>query len=91
MKQKFVAQNARHLRVLERISYSYSHPSSTMSGFSWEKAARRLNASTTPIGNPLYPDGMGDLKLKIPAAKQGAARNKNTMAKLSEMAAGLHS
>jgi uncharacterized protein (DUF1697 family) len=33
-----------------------------------------------------YGDGMGDSKLKIPAAKDGTARNMNTIAKLVEMA-----
>jgi uncharacterized protein (DUF1697 family) len=36
-----------------------------------------------------FPDGMGVSKLKIPAAKNGTARNMNTIAKLAEMAAGL--
>jgi uncharacterized protein (DUF1697 family) len=36
-----------------------------------------------------YPDGMGVSKLKIPAAKNGTARNMNTIAKLAEMAADL--
>ncbi|MGA2674773.1 MAG: DUF1697 domain-containing protein [Terracidiphilus sp.] len=36
-----------------------------------------------------YPDGMGDSKLKIPAAKNGTARNMNTIAKLAEMAGEL--
>jgi uncharacterized protein (DUF1697 family) len=36
-----------------------------------------------------YPDGMGVSKLKIPAAKNGTARNMNTVAKLAEMAAEL--
>ncbi len=36
-----------------------------------------------------YPDGMGQSKLKIPAAKNGTARNMNTVAKLAEMAASL--
>ncbi|HEY1904194.1 MAG TPA: DUF1697 domain-containing protein [Terracidiphilus sp.] len=34
-----------------------------------------------------YPDGMGGSKLKIPAAKDGTARNMNTVAKLAEMSA----
>jgi uncharacterized protein (DUF1697 family) len=34
-----------------------------------------------------YPDGAGTSKLKIPAAKNGTARNMNTVAKLAEMAA----
>ena len=33
-----------------------------------------------------YPDGMGDSKLKIPAAKDGTARNMNTVAKLAQLA-----
>jgi uncharacterized protein (DUF1697 family) len=32
-----------------------------------------------------YPSGMGDSKLKIPAARDGTARNLNTVAKLVEM------
>jgi len=36
-----------------------------------------------------YPDGMGNSKLKIPAAKNGTARNMNTIAKLAEMAGSL--
>lgn len=36
-----------------------------------------------------YPDNMGESKLKIAAAKNGTARNMNTVAKLAEMAAKL--
>ncbi|MGB8478084.1 MAG: DUF1697 domain-containing protein [Acidobacteriaceae bacterium] len=36
-----------------------------------------------------FPDGQGDSKLKIPAAKHGTARNMNTIAKLAEMAGSL--
>jgi uncharacterized protein (DUF1697 family) len=36
-----------------------------------------------------YADGVGESKLKIPAAKNGTARNMNTVAKLAEMAAKL--
>jgi len=36
-----------------------------------------------------YGSGMGDSKLKIPAAARGTARNINTVAKLSEMAAAI--
>ncbi|WP_263354887.1 DUF1697 domain-containing protein [Acidicapsa acidisoli] len=36
-----------------------------------------------------YPDGQGNSKLKIPAAKTGTARNMNTVAKLAEMAQNL--
>ena len=36
-----------------------------------------------------YPAGQGESKLKIPAAKNGTARNMNTVAKLAEMAAGI--
>jgi uncharacterized protein (DUF1697 family) len=33
-----------------------------------------------------YADGIGDARLKIPAAKHGTMRNSNTLARLSEMA-----
>lgn len=33
-----------------------------------------------------YPDGIGDSKLRIPAGKNGTARNLNTVAKLAELA-----
>jgi uncharacterized protein (DUF1697 family) len=36
-----------------------------------------------------YADGVGESKLKIPAAKNGTARNMNTIAKLAELAAAL--
>jgi uncharacterized protein (DUF1697 family) len=36
-----------------------------------------------------YADGIGESRLKIPAAKDGTARNMNTIAKLAEMAAAL--
>jgi uncharacterized protein (DUF1697 family) len=36
-----------------------------------------------------YGEGMADSKLKIPAAKNGTARNMNTVAKLTEMAGKL--
>jgi len=32
-----------------------------------------------------YPNGIGDSKLKIPAAKAGTARNMNTVVKLAQM------
>ncbi len=38
-----------------------------------------------------YANGIGDSKLKIPAAKHGTARNMNTIAKLAEMAGSLES
>jgi uncharacterized protein (DUF1697 family) len=36
-----------------------------------------------------YPDGIGQSKLKIPAASEGTARNMNTIAKLGELASKL--
>ena len=36
-----------------------------------------------------YPDGIGNSRLSIPAAKLGTARNMNTIAKLTQMAANL--
>jgi uncharacterized protein (DUF1697 family) len=36
-----------------------------------------------------YPDGVGQSRLNVRAAKNGTARNMNTVAKLAEIAAGL--
>jgi len=36
-----------------------------------------------------YPEGQGNSRLKLPAAKNGTARNMNTVATLAEMAANL--
>lgn len=36
-----------------------------------------------------YADGIGEAKLRIPAAKQGTGRNMNTIAKLAELAGAL--
>lgn len=36
-----------------------------------------------------YPDGMANTKLRIPSAKQGTARNMNTVARLAAMTAAL--
>ena len=36
-----------------------------------------------------YPDGIGQSRLNLPAAKLGTARNSNTIAKLAQMAADL--
>src|ERR1700723_2751636 len=37
-----------------------------------------------------YPDGQGEANVTIPAAKNGIARNMNTVAKLAELAQGLY-
>jgi uncharacterized protein (DUF1697 family) len=37
-----------------------------------------------------YPNGIGNSRIKIPAAKDGTARNMNTIAKLTAMAAEIH-
>jgi uncharacterized protein (DUF1697 family) len=36
-----------------------------------------------------YADGVGESRLNIPAAKNGTARNMNTVAKLAEIAGSL--
>jgi uncharacterized protein (DUF1697 family) len=37
----------------------------------------------------LYPDGMANTRLRIPSEKHGTARNMNTVAKLTVMAAAV--
>ena len=53
-----------------------------------EFALRTENRALTLLtGDPTYGDNMAQSKLKIPAAKNGTARNMNTVAKLAAMAA----
>ena len=52
---------------------------------------RTASPGSTPKCSGYYTNGQGDSKLKIPAAKNGTARNMNTIAKLAEMADGLGS
>lgn len=57
-----------------------------------EKVAGRIN-ELVALGKReiyiYYADGVGESKLRMPAMKNGTARNMNTVAKLAEMAAAL--
>ncbi|MBC7685376.1 MAG: DUF1697 domain-containing protein [Bdellovibrionales bacterium] len=59
-------------------------PGDTMAMASGQKAEKiALGAREIYV---FYGEGIGDSKLKLPAAKEGTARNMNTVAKLVEMA-----
>lgn len=85
--------------VLAANPYPKGKPSHTYVMFFDEApAAGALDGLVAPGGEEVaagvrefylhYPDGMGQSKLKVPGAKEGTARNMNTVAKLVEMAAG---
>jgi uncharacterized protein (DUF1697 family) len=59
-------------------------------GDALEKAVHQAPGEKTALGKReiyvWYDEGMGQSKLRIPAAKMGTARNLNTVAKLAQMA-----
>lgn len=85
--------------VLAANPYPEGKPSHTYVMFFDEAPAKgALDGLVAPGGEEVamgerefylhYPDGMGRSKLKVPGAKEGTARNMNTVAKLVEMATG---
>jgi uncharacterized protein (DUF1697 family) len=62
-------------------------PTDFLAGVS-HQAGEQLQAGRREI-YAYYPDGQGESKLKIAAAKNGTARNMNSVAKLAEMAGEL--
>ncbi|MDB5986090.1 MAG: hypothetical protein JWR16_1143 [Nevskia sp.] len=63
-------------------------PKDTLKNVVHQNAGEEIELGTREI-YVHYPKGQGDSKLRIPAAKEGTARNMNTIAKLAEMAAAL--
>ena len=55
--------------------------------------ARNLAGERMALGPRLiyvaYPDGVGQSKLRLPAAEKGTARNMNSVAKIAELLAGM--
>jgi uncharacterized protein (DUF1697 family) len=92
-----VRTGAELAEVLARNPFKKESPSHTIAFFLDEPPAK--DASTTVANQKdeklalgareiyaFYPTGMGQSKLKIPAAAKATARNMNTVAKLSEWA-----
>ena len=80
--------------------FPHGHPSRTVAIFLDDpppadaiSSAKHLVAEEIALGKREiyvhYGDGIGDSKLKVPAAATGTARNMNTVAKLAEMASAL--
>ncbi|MDB5396577.1 MAG: hypothetical protein JWM91_4083 [Rhodospirillales bacterium] len=86
--------------VLAANPFSQAQPNRTMAIFLDEAPPTDTLAAVTALdGEEVelgvreiyvnYPQGMGESRLKLPAAKRGTARNINTVAKLAQMAAEL--
>jgi len=96
----FVRTAAEMAAVLERNPFSTMPQNKTMAFFldhaPAQDALEHLSNQTSEelqLGKreiyAYYPSGMGNSKLRIPAASHGTARNMNTVAKLARMAADL--
>ncbi len=92
-----VRSGAEMVEVLARNPFKKESPSHTIAFFLDEapandalKAVANQQDEKLALGAreiyAFYPKGMGQSKLKIPAAARGTARNMNTVAKLSERA-----
>jgi uncharacterized protein (DUF1697 family) len=86
--------------AVRKNPFSEDKPSSVMTHFIDEKPAktmldeaRDVQGERMALGPRLiyvsYGDGMGKTKLKLPAVKQGTARNMNTVAKIADLLAGM--
>lgn len=90
-------RNQGHSFVAQNLASAAFKSASKSSGFQRRRNALEevsgANGELLQLGKReiyvYYGDGMVDTKLKIPAAKNGTARNMNIVAKLTQMAAGL--
>lgn len=95
-----IRTSAEMLEILANNPFSRSKPSCTVAIFLDETTTSEmltnivgLSGEEIGIGRReiyvSYGDNMGKMKLRIPAAKNGTARNMNTVAKLAKMAAAI--
>ena len=86
--------------AIERNPFKDDHPSRVMAHFIDKKPtkamideARDVTGERLALGPRLiyvsYGEGIGKSKLKLPAIKQGTARNMNSVARLAELLAGM--
>ncbi len=86
--------------AVERNPFADDQPSRVMAHFIDEKPtqamldeARDVEGERLALGPRLiyvsYGEGIGKTKLKLPAVKQGTARNMNSVAKIAELLAGM--
>ena len=87
-------------QAAERNPFGDDKPSRVMAHFIEEKPARSMideardvQGERLALGPRLiyvsYGEGIGKSKLKLPAIKQGTARNMNSVAKIAELLAGM--
>ena len=86
--------------AVERNPFSDDKPSRVMAHFIDEPPAREMieqardvQGERLALGPRLiyvsYGEGIGKSKLKLPAIKQGTARNMNSVARMAELLAGM--
>lgn len=96
----FVRSAAEMAEAVERNPFDDDKPSRVMAHFVDEKPvqamldeARDVQGERLALGPRLiyvsYGEGIGKTKLKLPAVKQGTARNMNSVAKMAELLAGM--
>jgi len=96
----FVRSAAEMAEVVARNPFGDDHPSRAFAHFIDEKPtkamldeARDMQGERMALGPRLiyvsYGAGIGKTKLKLPAVKQGTARNMNSVAKIAELLAGM--
>ena len=96
----FVRSAKEMAEAVEKNPFGDDKPSRVMAHFIAEKPvqkmideARDVAGERMALGPRLiyvsYGDGIGKTKLKLPAVKQGTARNMNSVAKIAELLAGM--
>ena len=96
----FVRSAKEMAEAVEKNPYGDDKPSRVMAHFIDEKLeqamldeARDVQGERLALGPRLiyvsYGEGIGKTKLKLPAVKQGTARNMNSVAKMAELLAGM--
>ena len=96
----YVRSAAEMAEAVERNPFSDDKPSRVMAHFIDEPPAREMieqardvQGERLALGPRLiyvsYGEGIGKSKLKLPAIKQGTARNMNSVARMAELLAGM--
>ncbi len=96
----FIRSAAEMAEAVTRNPFNDDKPSRVMAHFIDEKpakamidAARDVAGERLALGRRLiyvsYGEGIGKTKLKLPAVKQGTARNMNSVARMAELLAGM--
>lgn len=96
----FVRSATEMAEAVSKNPFGDDKPSRVMAHFIDEKPARKMIDEARDVAGERmalgprliyvsYGDGIGKSKLKLPAVKQGTARNMNSVAKIAELLAGM--